>query len=165
MDKTLQDRWQTNRAPFDGKTVHPPDLLRIEELREFLIPVVRALKAVSGDNKILKLADWHEHDGYVTSPEATTWSEVEAWVASTASLYEARNTDAYVRVGIYPESLDWYFRLYVMDKDEDAELYPGIWGNFDLSAQEQLFDKIKWPVTTKLERTNSVDFFKKNHAL
>jgi hypothetical protein len=163
MDKTLQDRWQTNRTPFDGKTVHPPDLLRVEELREHLIPIVSALKVISGDTKLLKLADWHEHDGYVTSPKATAWSEVETWFASNDSLYEARSGDTFVRVGIYPESVDWYFRFYVMDKDED-ELYPGIWGDFDLSVREQLFDKIKWPITTKLKRSNSVEFFKQNYA-
>jgi hypothetical protein len=78
-------------------------------------------------------ADWHEHDGYLTSRQGTTWKTLEQVLASEQSLYESRTGETFVRQSYYPTDDTFLLRIYVLDEDEDSD-YPGRWGDFGSPA-------------------------------
>jgi hypothetical protein len=138
MDWELEERWRSGRSPFDGKTLHCIDPIRLPELRSSLETVVRCLAIPGG--KLHALEDWHEHDGYVTSPAIVSWQELLATLATDDSLFDARQGDAYVRRAFYPEGAVWLLRFSVEEPDEDKQ-FPGIWGDFDLTGPSDLCER------------------------
>jgi hypothetical protein len=142
VDQKLQHAWHTEARPFDGKTLHLADLVPLDRLSLLLSAAVTALRRAYENASLLSLADWHEHDGYITSAHPITWQELEAIASSVATLYERRPGDDFVRLGFYEASGTFFLRVWVLDEDDDRDNYPGKWGNFDLSASEALLQVV-----------------------
>ncbi len=138
MDEKLQHAWHTADQPFAGNTLHLADLVPLDRLSLLLSAVVSALRRTHETASLLRLADWHEHDGYVTSAHSITWQELEVIASSAAALYEQRPGDDFVRLGFYETTGAFFLRVWVLDEDDDRDSYPGKWGNLDLSASEAL---------------------------
>ena len=166
MDQNLEKRWRTIQAPFDGATLTLSDYVPVAELRDILIRLVSMLQRKSFGN-LKKLDDWHEHDGFIVESADATWEDLENALRDEDSLYESRQGDTYVRRAFYDASNHFLLRYYIMDKDEDADHYPGIQGDFDLTAQPVVIDEVRSifeSISDKIIVKNSKEFFDKNYA-
>lgn len=125
--------------------------MKVSELRASLLAVVARLKQYPSAS-LVEVEDWHEHDGYVTSPRPCSWEALEESLRSDSALYEARHDDIYVRRAFYPEDDLFLLRFDLLDEDDD-EHYPGIWGDFDLCAEGPLLAELR----ARLQAQLSVD--------
>jgi hypothetical protein len=144
MDAALQHAWLSSSPPFNGVTLRTEDLVRLERLSQLLSTAIVFLREEFGDASLLQHADWHEHDGYITSSAATDWNALANLVASPETLYEQRRGEDFVRIGVYEGRGGFYLRIWVPEDNDDPEEYPGRWGSFDVSAAE--------PVVVRLNR-------------
>ncbi len=144
MDEELQRRWREGRAPFDGTTIGLENRQRIplSDLRAALLVVVGTLEEQWPDATLHRMEDWHEHHGFPSRPEETTWSEIRRILASDHSLYAARSGDTYVHIGLCPSSREFYLRFYPMDEDTpDAGWRKGKvgrYGSFDVTCDQSV---------------------------
>ena len=136
MDTFLELTWRSGTPPLDGYTLAPDDLLPIDQLSVALDEVLKCLIAVPRVARadVNELADWHEHDGYITSSRPTTWEKMEAFASSPSALYAGREPDEYVRRAYYDKAGSFLLRVWTPDEDDDPDMYPGRWGHFDISA-------------------------------
>jgi hypothetical protein len=125
MTPELLERWQEVAAPFDGTAVTTCNEPDIGTLRAILMYLHRSLQNGSrgspgsaGSRVVFTYSDWHEHDGFVVSPVASTWESVSAVTESPKTLYLSRDDDDSVRCGLYPESFEWLLRYNIDDEDE-----------------------------------------------
>ena len=142
MNKELEKRWKESIKPFDKNVLVLEDLFVIPELLEMIKTVSKVLKQYYLDTKLFILDDWHEHDGYVTTESECNWGMIDDTLNSENSLYQSRSGDTFVRKAIFPENMDFLFRYYILEENEDSE-YPGIWGDFDICASSTLLNEIK----------------------
>jgi hypothetical protein len=150
MNTELEKRWKEGKKPFDGKVLSLEDFFVLPELLEFLKTISMVLKQRYSNLGLFILDDWHEHDGYLTSANECSWKLIDEILSSKKSLYNSRPGDTFVRKAIFPENLEFLFRYYVMDEDEDSE-YPGIWGDFDICGPSVLLDEIQAELNPTIE--------------
>jgi hypothetical protein len=150
----LARRWKVRLAPFDGSTVascDEPDLNVVREVLSFACEVLR-----DSYPSIYLFSDWHEHDGFITQPRPGSWAEVFSWLASADSLYASREGDDFVRVAVFPASLDWLLRYNIEDTDDH---YSSASCDFDFTATPaaSVFALVtelhsRWPGHTDISR-------------
>ena len=98
------------------------------------------------------------------------WKKILNWFRSSNTLYESRSGDDFVRVGIYSQSCEFYFRYYLPDDNDDPEFYPGFWGEFDICGSinfvQKIFNQLSDLTTSnnKLKVKNSLVYFNDNWA-
>ena len=168
MDEALDKSWKNSSQPFDGETLSFSDLLPLSALRNLMVQVLDQLKRRFPRVTLQQFDDWHQHDGYTTSPQSSSWEGLEQILRSDEILYENRSPDDYIRKSFYPTTKTFLFRFYVADKDNDPEFYPGVWGDFDLSAHPSLIAEIVTELhgegKDKLIVLKSKPFFDNNYA-
>lgn len=138
MTSALHTRWINKQPPFDGLTVSlaGDELAPLPALRQGLQILVGELERMFGDRPLYAAADWHEHDGYISEAQTTSWDEVRSWLASDDALQAAGRGDTYVRTAVLPEGAEFYLRFYI--PGEHANDYPERRGNFDLTCQKEV---------------------------
>lgn len=129
MTPELQQRWQSGVRPFDGMVVATCDEPTLADVLEILLFVFERLR--NQNHNISVIADWHEHDGFLTHPTRTTWDEIATRLSSTESFYQSRNIDDYVRIALFPDSLEWLLRYNIEDTEQD---YSDAWCDLDFSC-------------------------------
>lgn len=147
MDSDFERRWRNGLPPFDGLTVTLDKYIPLTLLRQGLAVIVQSLHGSSHEDALLRLADWHEHDGFVSETEPASWQELEALLVSEETLKTASLGDTYVRRSFFPSGRDWYLRIYVPDvydnpfhsHDDPNLVHCGI---FDVSCQASLVGQI-----------------------
>lgn len=137
MTEELWARYTNSRAPFDGATLNCDSYSTVSLLITHLQTIVARLEQRFGSESIMRLLDWHEHDGYISNAEPFRWDELKALVASTERLQEAfRLGDDHVRFGFAPESYRFYLRFIVyFDLPE-----PG--SDYDLTGSDELIESV-----------------------
>ncbi len=166
MDQELEEYRQKSATPFNGATLATSDYIPLSELRSVLLSMLPILKEYFSEG-IRKLDDWHEHDGYITTSSDATWNELDLACISEEALYASRPGDTYVRRAYTDRSYKFLLRYSVMDKDEDPQQYPGIWGDFDLTGDSKLVEKVHAILASfcgKLVVKNAKEYFDKNYA-
>ncbi len=161
MDGIFDERWRVGAPPFSGQTLEA-EYLPGPRLRMALAAAVRVLER-DRPGPLWKLFDWHEHDGYRTSPARTSWAELRAALASDETLFAYATDDTFVRVGIFPDDRVWYFRFCVTSDPDDFDRkgqLPG--GVFDLSGPARALDDVEREIAgaAVLLRSSSTDFFR-----
>lgn len=136
----------------------------LEDLQRALVCVVEHLSAMYGQRELWSLEDWHEHDGYLTSGNLIAWEDLASIVRSPAALYEARCADDYVRRVFFDRPSTFLLRIWVLEEDDDAEMYPGRWGNFDISGPSSLLDQVSTCATFQIERQEAASYFGERYA-
>ncbi len=167
MDQFLFDQWQNGDKPFNGLTLHPNDLIPLSSLATLVADALQQLEQRYPNVRLATYHDWHEHDGYISPSAPTSWERIKSIVASDQSLYENRAGDTFVRIAVYSADLDFLFRIYVLDEDED-DLYPGRWGDFDITGDASLVNDIatalkplsSYDITLELSKS----YFDRRHA-
>jgi hypothetical protein len=139
MESQLHQRWQEGKAPFDGVTLSPASPLPLPVLRQFLLAIIEFLEDETPEPPLYKDLDWHEHDGYVTEADRTSWADFKSWCASEEILYAHRSGDDYVHVGVFPKGRDWYLRFDINDEMEEGERV----GDFDFTGPPGLVAKVQ----------------------
>jgi len=86
MDGEFVRRLRSRRTPFDGVTVTTEEMLLLSELQKPLISVARIQHSHWRASSLHKLVDWHEHDGYETNAEPSSWKELFAFLVSKQTL-------------------------------------------------------------------------------
>jgi hypothetical protein len=142
LDKKLYDLWKTEQYPFNQTIFIQDDLMKLENLHNVLFHVVKFLKNKFPNAKLFLNHDWHEHDGFINNSENIYWNDVDTRLKSAESLYDTRDGDYHVRITIYPSDLKFILRYHILDEDDDIELYPGIWGDFDLTIDKNYSEEI-----------------------
>jgi hypothetical protein len=125
----LQQRWQKGARPFDGMVVATCDEPELTAVLEMLLFAFERLRIESQDISVI--ADWHDHDGFLTQPTQTTWNEIATRLSHTESLYQSRNSDDYVRIALFPHSFEWLLRYHIQDSEQG---YGEAWCDFDFSC-------------------------------
>ena len=139
MDLELDRRWRNKLPPFDGITIYPPDYLPLPVARAALTAIIEFLQTEYGQSRLFQLADWHELDGFISVPQATSWVEVRSWLVSDAALSAASPGDTWVYRGLYSEAGSFYLRFYIpeeRDQPYPSERVP--YANFDVTCKEPL---------------------------
>ena len=150
MDRQLDARWRARQSPFDGDILYLDDLIPIEALRTALLSVVHVLEQNYGTEHLYALADWHEHDGYLTQRSYTTWQALGQTLANEQSLCDCCAGEKFVRRLFYSSDTKFVLRIYVLHKDEEDD-HPGLWGDFDLSGPRNILEIVSrgLPETTQ----------------
>lgn len=134
MTEQLQSAWKTSSKPFHHETLFTEDFVPIVELQAFVSSIVRYIALYYPNNALFLFDDWHAHDGFIVQATPISIGELTERVGTVDSLYTWRQGDTEVYRSIYPETFDFLFRVYVCDKDEDPEHYPGIWGSLSFTG-------------------------------
>lgn len=138
MDGEMKRRWRGGLSPFDGQTVSfdAEDLVPLTPLCQAFSAVVSRLRDLWPEASLLSLNDWHEHDGYGTGGKPTFWTALASALVSEYSLITLSTNEWEVRKAFFPETHDFYLRIYVMtDIDDD---YPEPCGDFDVTCAPPL---------------------------
>jgi hypothetical protein len=88
MDTYLYHTWQSVKPPFAEDTLYCKDELPLYELACLLSALVSSLSKEHGDAPLLHMADWHEHDGYITPKQIVEWELLGSIVASPEMLFK-----------------------------------------------------------------------------
>jgi hypothetical protein len=167
MDEKLYKALDNQTKPFMKDAIVCDDLLRIDDLNVCLNVIIKVLKFNYGKQNLFFLDDWHNHDGFVNCSKKIQWSKFETITNSARSLYKNRCTDDFVFSSFYPESLGFLLRIDVLDEDDD-ELYPGIWREFNLFANDDIINEIVQQLSNelnnKLKIENSVQYMTNAYA-
>lgn len=160
MDRILEIAWKQQEKPFHAETIVPDDSIPISTLRQILLSIVGhcELYYPSDYCTLYKFDDWHEHDGYVTDRHLTTFQDLRSGLESDELLYQLRHQDCNVYSAFYPDSLDFLCRYDISDENEEAEQYPGFWGDFSFTGYG--FDLRE--IAKRLNDYNNVTFSKQN---
>ena len=159
MTPELQERLQAGAKPFNGTVVatyDEPELSLVLEMLRF------AVTRLSGESEQVAIfADWHEHDGFLTSPTQITWSDFAARLSDTESLYQSRSADDYVRIAIFPMTFDWLLRYNIQDSEPGHD---DAWCSFDFTCSPDspsfdLIDQLRSKWGGYLDLSEGKDFF------
>jgi hypothetical protein len=139
MNTYLYDAWRTGKKPFAEETLHPMNDLPLNELSHLLSIIGTSLHQEYENDSLLRLSDWHEHDGYITQSQPVEWVLLHSLVASSNSLFQNGHQDEYVRWGFYEPQGTFYLRIWIPDEQANpSEAY----GSFDLSGSTSLIQKM-----------------------
>lgn len=95
---------------------------------------------------LLKVDDWHEHDGFVNDGTQTSWDNIFSLLASDADTVRLSRGDWEVRFAVFPTTYDFYFRIYVpADYDND---YPERRGEFDVTSSPEMAAELAQAATS-----------------
>lgn len=134
-------------SPFDGLTIAAPDdWLRAPLAWQAVSAILHWLHARDAKASVFRIEDWHEHDGYVNTAAPTSWDALLAMCASTESLVNSGSDDTYVRIGVFPERRDWYFRFCVEYESEEV----GHVIHFDFTSDHPLAMELKAMLESKV---------------
>jgi hypothetical protein len=164
MDEELTQRWKSRLEPFNGVTLELPSPgLSLADLRSVVETVVAVLKNGAVSVSLMTLADWHQHDAYVSQATPSRWSELLEALASDEAFLQIWPGDTFVRRAYFPSHRGWYLRIWFDDDDElDSQNRPTR-GNFDVTGPEQLAAAIQGRVSG-LMRHPAAEFFDHNYA-
>jgi hypothetical protein len=136
MDDKLNSLWLTGQYPFNQLRIDMEDIIELTKLHQCLNGIANYL-FVNFSSEVINLNhDWHEHDGYINNSQVISWDSYLNNMRTIESLFVSRDGDTYVRIAIYPENLGFILRYYILEEDED-DLYPGIWGTFDITIDQK----------------------------
>jgi hypothetical protein len=156
MDQEMERRWRTGLPPFDGLILHQADLVPLSRLRLVLIDVVEILSRDREAEGLAKVADWHEHDGFVALPERSSWQELRSILVSGDTLFASGTGETYVSTGYFPTDRAFYFRIYIPDEYDLPRDCTEKQGQFDLTCGEAMAER----VLNAVEQTSSVRLIK-----
>ncbi len=141
MDAQLEQRWKDGKPPFDGSCLRLTGHVPLPTLRSLLRTIVDILRQRMKHRRLLRIDDWHEHDGYVTKALPTDWAALDQVLMNEQSLHHSRHGDSYVRWAFYPDDLTFLLRYDVLDPDEEPELSEPM-GDCDLCADANTIGEI-----------------------
>ena len=113
--------------------------LRIDDLIAALSKIVLLLRSESSNVELHRYDDWWEHDGLHFHKGKTDFEIILKMLRSPKELYGAMPEGFAVRIGIAPDNMNWYLRLFVDWDDDDADLE----GNFDITLPGDLAEKFR----------------------
>lgn len=165
MDKALEDRWRSGRAPFDGDCLYTEDGPPLSVLRVALEACVAVLAEHYVDRALYQMEDWHAHDGVNLPVKRSEWDSLKACIVSDPALMDFGGLDDYVYRAFYTEGFEFLlrFRVEVEDVENDEP-----WGQFDISGPGELLDAIQRAirerVNVSLARRPAKSFFDESYA-
>ncbi len=173
MDSEFERRWRKGHSPFDGLTLTSRDYVPLPLLRQELACVVERLHKDNPDTALLRLSDWHEHDGFMSIAEPASWQELQSLLLSDVMLRAVCTGDTNVRTNFFPIKRDWCLRLYIPD-DCDNPFYshddpnPVQYGIFDVTCRaplaEEIENSLREILVNNLDVIPAKDFFDRSYG-
>jgi hypothetical protein len=142
MDDEFVRRWRTDLPPFDGVALSLPDLLPLSRLQPIVQTTVESLHRRFADEGLYTLHDWHEHDGWASPTKPSRWEALTWIVSSRHTLRDACTGETFVLTGFFPESREFYLRIYIPDEYEQPATGTEWMGDFDVTCAESQADLI-----------------------
>lgn len=147
MNQSLTVRWKAVQQPFDGSVLWLCEPILIADLLLPVALIIDELHRIYGNEDLNKIADWHEHDGYINVSSPSSWQELKKFVNSPEDLAKAYIDETHVSLGFFLQSYSFYFRIHILEPE-----YPNgtvTEGNFDLSCNDEILNLIKISLTAK----------------
>ncbi|PJZ64106.1 hypothetical protein CH371_19775 [Leptospira wolffii] len=160
MDEALFERYKRKSPPFDGEVIHTINQIPFDALCICLQLILNNLSLLGN---IRMLADWHEHDGYVSISDKIDKTNLLTLISSNQSIYESRDGDDLVRRGIYTDEFRFYLRYYITTNEENEQ----VCGDFDLSMDNNSIDKmieLLKAIDIPIRRSNALEYFDQRYA-
>ena len=164
MTPELHDRSHRNAAPFDGYTASLTD----DASWDMSLLILRTIGDSLGQHasRVLRFADWLEHDGFVTLPETMTVSDLIAGWETCESFCNIVPRDEYVSMVAYSPAFDWLLRFGATDIDAPPD---EVWPHLDFTASPSGYTNDilnstlkRWPRC--LDRFDASDFFRSRYG-
>lgn len=89
MNQSLTVRWKAVQQPFDGSVLWLCEPILIADLLLPVALIIDELHRIYGNEDLNKIADWHEHDGYINVSSPSSWQELKKFVNSPEDLARA----------------------------------------------------------------------------
>ena len=132
-------------VPPIGINFHLQQPIPLDLLSDALCKIVVFMQA-NDKYKTLKLySDWWQHDGLHFDGDHINILELLEIVKAPQAILGFMPGDDYVRVGIAPESLEWYLRFYAVEANNHLRQ-----GDFDITLPKQLSEKFRQEVMKNL---------------
>ena len=99
--------------------------------------------------RLVRLDDWHEHDGYISAPVSTSWAELQRQLANDDAFVNICSDDTYVRLAFYSSDFEFYLRVHVAREGETAPGHarlnndPGDAALLDVTCSSDQTEKVK----------------------
>jgi hypothetical protein len=129
----LENRWRRGECPFDGPVLIASDWLSENALLMTVRNALALLRKAHGTRGLYANQDWHDHDGFVTSDRAVTWTEAQSWTRDVEQLRRSCSDDWRVHTLLYPDNFAFCLRYWLDDEGE---------GLFDLCGARGMFEKL-----------------------
>ncbi|MGF7059421.1 hypothetical protein [Brassicibacter mesophilus] len=153
---------------FNEEILYTESVVSLDELR---ISINLIMKVLDKNNllneKICKVRDWFEHDGYLTTKEVISKDFILELTKDNETFYKSRSGETYAKLGLFDECYRWYLRIYIIDEydlKEDEEKG----GTFDICINKEisklLKSQIEYVVLIKLKRDEPKKFFEQRYA-
>ena len=164
MTPELEEKLTEKISPFDWITFYINEDIKLSDLRQSLL-VMYELLLIEDYAELNICHDWWEHDSFQLNAKKIHPKDYLAFLNNNTSIYNAADEDFAVRIGIYPNSFEWYLRFNIDEEFggiPDKEL-----GNFDLTLSLKYKDS---PIINetkkiiKLENMQAFDFFKESYG-
>lgn len=159
MDNEIFNRYLNNLSPFNGITLYP------QKNSISLTQLVQSIKCIddfcNDKKKILyKVADWFDHDGFLTVKQNIPNGYLKKFAKDEETLYLNRHGDWKVYWGFYDNSLTWYFRIYIYEKeDREVESNDGTFDITILNTSSNLKLILEKEVGIKIQESPGIEYF------
>ena len=120
----MELRWRDGSQPFDGEVI-VSKAAPAEGVRRSVEAVLPTLRRFYGGAELSTYLDWHEHDGWITEAEATSWKALDAAVSSREAFVAASSDDTFVRRAWYPPDHGFLLRWCISSFPEEFGLPRG----------------------------------------
>jgi hypothetical protein len=108
--------------------------------------VVSFLKEHINNQCLYTYDDWLQHDGLFFDGKSIQFEEIDEMLKTSKSLRKRTSKDFMVYLGIAPEDMSWYLRIYTEEIDVEGDN-----GYFDIGISKELVDKLLKELKSKLD--------------
>jgi hypothetical protein len=137
MDHLLLRAWREGLPPFHGDTLWAEDMA-FEQVVECALWIVLNLEQrTTSQGQLFKLDDWHEHDGFPKEAVVVSLQDIQLALTTPSSLLDFCTDESNVCAAIYPESVEFLWRIGLDEWASDRNVANGSKGQrwrFDFST-------------------------------
>jgi hypothetical protein len=152
MDEEFIRRWQAGLPPFDGVALWASAPTPLAILQAALEPAVEYLRGQWRQEVLFTIREEHHTDGVSFMAEPSAWEDLARLVSSPETLRASGLDESFVVAAFFPESRDFFLRIYVPKATDQPS--PNEWiGGFDLTGADPLIARIE----TLMSETAPID--------
>jgi hypothetical protein len=121
MDAEFMRRLRAGRPPFDGVALRAGDPTPLTALQAALRSMAVYLHDQSQQEPLFAVREEYDPEGVSFVAEGTTWDNLLQIVSSAASLHEVGRDHNVLFAAFFPQSREFYLRIYVPEEDRQPD--------------------------------------------
>jgi hypothetical protein len=142
MDAEFMRRLHASLPPFDGVALRAGDPTPLTALQAALRSMAVYLHDQWQQEPLFAVREEYDPEGVSFVAKGTTWDNLLQIVSSAASLQEVGRDHNVLITAFFPESREFYLRIYV--PEEARQPVSAEWaGGFDLTGSKELIDQVE----------------------